>query len=173
MSTRAKFVLVIAGYAAAAALASIALAIRLATTQGADAQAMSGMYAFGDLSLFVAVFFVIALLPTGAALFFLRSYRPLWVALSIAAVAVAATGLSAAALYSAAHNADASPGVVSWGGVAPLRMLAAPLFALALALFAVLAPDRRPRIGLLAAAFCEATVTAYAALAWFGAFTSR
>jgi hypothetical protein len=40
-------------------------------TQGSIAQASSGMYAFGDLILFIGVFGVLALIPTGLAAYFL------------------------------------------------------------------------------------------------------
>jgi hypothetical protein len=63
---------VTAGYVAAFLMASAAVAIRVASTSGPDAQASSGMYAFGDALLFVAVCGVAALVPTGVALFFLR-----------------------------------------------------------------------------------------------------
>lgn len=56
------------GYIAAFLIASAAVGVRLANTSGPDAQASSGMYAFGDALLFVAVFGVAALVPTGAAL---------------------------------------------------------------------------------------------------------
>ncbi|HEY2324102.1 MAG TPA: hypothetical protein VGJ82_14690 [Thermoanaerobaculia bacterium] len=66
----AKAGIVIAGYIAAFAIASAAVAVRIASTDTAQASAASGMYAFGDLMLFVGVFGVLALLPTGAALLF-------------------------------------------------------------------------------------------------------
>jgi len=66
----AKAGMVLAGYVAAFVIASAAVAVHIATTDPAEASAASGMYAFGDLILFVAVFGVLALLPTGAALFF-------------------------------------------------------------------------------------------------------
>lgn len=65
-----KAAVVIAGYVVAFAIAWGAVALHMATTNQAEASAASGMYAFGDLLLFVAVFGVLALIPTGAALFF-------------------------------------------------------------------------------------------------------
>src|SRR6267142_196801 len=64
-----KVGVVAVGYLAALLVASAAVAIRLAHTSGPDAQASSGMYAFGDALLFVVVFGVAALVPSGAALF--------------------------------------------------------------------------------------------------------
>src|SRR5690349_25002744 len=87
-----------AGYLGAFLAASLAVAIRVANTSGSDAQASSGMYAFGDSYLFIAVFGLLALVPTGAALYFLRPYRALWTVLSTLALCVAITGVAAAAL---------------------------------------------------------------------------
>ena len=91
-----KVALVAGGYVAAFLMASAVVAIRVANTSGPDAQAASGMYAFGDAFLFVAVFGVAALVPTGAALFFLRPYRRFWIVLSALGLAVAVTGIAAA-----------------------------------------------------------------------------
>src|SRR5882762_1774130 len=87
------------GYVVAILLASAAVAIRVATTSGPDAQASSGMHAFGDALLFVAVFGISALVPTAVALVFLRPYRQFWTLLSVVGLAVAVTGVIAAALF--------------------------------------------------------------------------
>jgi len=94
-----KVAVVAGGYIAAFLMASAAVAIRVANTSGPDAQASSGMYAFGDALLFVAVFGVSALVPTGAALFFLRPYRHFWTVLSALGLAVASKGVTAAILF--------------------------------------------------------------------------
>lgn len=70
MKGYAKAGIVIAGYVAAFVIAAVAVKIHIATTDPVQASAASGMYAFGDLLLFAGVFGVLALLPTGAALFF-------------------------------------------------------------------------------------------------------
>ena len=62
--------LVIGGYLLACLIASGAVYAYQSLNQSA-AQASAGMYAFGDLILFVAIFGVLALLPTGLALYFL------------------------------------------------------------------------------------------------------
>jgi hypothetical protein len=72
MTTPWKIGLIALGYAAAIGAASMAVAIRMMAT-GQAAQAAGGMYAFGDLLLFVAVFGAIAALPTGVALYMLWS----------------------------------------------------------------------------------------------------
>jgi hypothetical protein len=75
MKPFAKAGLVAAGYIAAFAIASAVVAIYIAATDASDWQASSGMFAFGGSLLFVAVFGLAAVPATGAALFFLRSYR--------------------------------------------------------------------------------------------------
>jgi hypothetical protein len=56
MSNFVKCGVVLAGYVAAVLAAAAALEVRLLDTQGPDAQASAGMYAFGDAMLFLAVF---------------------------------------------------------------------------------------------------------------------
>src|SRR5262245_36080281 len=123
MRTAAKIGVVAGGYIAAAVLASVATALRIAGTNSADAQAASGMYAFGDTLLFVGVFGVAALLPTGAALYFLRSCRPFWLTLSALGLALAATGGAAAVLYALGRHAAASSPLAMWASLSVLRIL--------------------------------------------------
>ena len=85
MNGFSKFGLVLAGYVAAAPGSRCGIEIRLLNTQGPDADASAGMYAFGDAMLFLAVFGFAALFPTGLALCFLRTCRWFWTALSIVA----------------------------------------------------------------------------------------
>lgn len=71
MSTLAKVGLVIGGYVAVCLIASGVVYVWELISQGPIAQASSGMYAFGDLLLFIGVFGVLALIPTGLAVYFL------------------------------------------------------------------------------------------------------
>ncbi len=71
MRTLAKSALVIGGYLAACLIASGAVYVNGLFTQSAAAQASAGMVAFGDFILFLGVFGVLALLPTGLAFYFL------------------------------------------------------------------------------------------------------
>jgi hypothetical protein len=63
--------LVIGGYVVACLAASGAIYVYQLFTQDASAQASAGMYAFGDFILFVGAFGVLALFPTGLAVYFL------------------------------------------------------------------------------------------------------
>jgi len=71
MSRLAKFGLVIGGYVAACLVAYGAVYINDLFMDPAVLQASSGMSAFGDLILFVGVFGVLVLFPTGLMLYFL------------------------------------------------------------------------------------------------------
>ena len=71
-----KLGLVTGGYLVACLLASGSVYVYQLLTDNAVAQASSGMYAFGDLLLFLGVFGILALFPTWLALYFLiRSIR--------------------------------------------------------------------------------------------------
>src|SRR5262249_19513570 len=126
-----KVAVVALGYVAAFLVAAAAVAVRVATTSGPDAQASSGMYALGDAFLFLAVVSVVALAPTGAALFFLRPYPRFWAVLAVFGLGVAATGLAAAVLFTVGRHATSPSPLFEWAGVSVLRLLVAPLFALA------------------------------------------
>ncbi len=169
MSRFVKFSVVLAGYTAAALAAGAALEIRLLNTQGPDVDASAGMYAFGDVMLFLAVFAFAALFPTGLALYLLRACRWIWTALAIAAPAIAVTGALAAAIYvlAACQALPPQSPLMIWAGLAVLRMLAAPPLAAAFVLSALIAPNRTSRWSLLAAAAIEGAVAAYAFLHWF------
>jgi hypothetical protein len=63
--------LVIGGYVLACLVASVIVYVYQLLTQDAATQASAGMYAFGDLFLFIGVFGFLALFPTGLMLYFL------------------------------------------------------------------------------------------------------
>ena len=71
MSGLTKLGLVIGGYVVACLIASAVVYVWQLSTQNAAAQASAGMYAGGDFLLLIGVFGVLALFPTGLALFFL------------------------------------------------------------------------------------------------------
>ncbi len=139
-------------------------------TSGPDAQASSGMYAFGDSLLFVAVFGTIGLLPTGLAFVFLRPYRPFWLILSAIGALSAITALTALALFVMDRAATAPSAIGTWGPLAVLRILPAPLFAAAFLIAGVISPHRTSRWTLLAASCIELIVSAYAWFVWLSSF---
>jgi hypothetical protein len=159
--------LVAAGYIGALLVASAVVAIRVANTSGPEAQAASGMYAFGDAFLFIAVFGMLALFPTGAALYWLRAFRRFWVVVGVLALSVAITGAAAAILFAVGRHADASSSLGAWAMFSVLRILLAPILLPAWLVGAFFAPCRSPRIALLVAAALELLVVAFAVVVWF------
>lgn len=166
MKPSAKIALVAGGYLVALLVASAAVALRVAATGGPAAQASSGMYAFGDAVLFVAVFGGLALIPTGAALWFLRPYARFWRTIAVLGLAVAVTGLVAAVLFAVGRHTAPSP-LATAAAFAVLRILVAPLLALTFFVGVLFAPERRTRVAFFAATLMEATVSAYGGIVWF------
>jgi hypothetical protein len=167
MSRSIKIGVVVAGYVAAILIAMVTVWVRNLFIDPAVAMASSGMYAFGDALLFVAVFGLLGLVPKGAALYFLRPYRLFWAVSSTIAVATGVTGLAAAVIFMVGRTAiDPSP-LAAWAAFSVLRILIAPLLALTFLLSALISPFRWHRFALLAASLMELAVTAYAAVIWF------
>jgi hypothetical protein len=71
MNSLTKIALVAGSYLLACLATYGILFVNQALTQNAAAQASAGMSAFGDLLLFVGVFGILALFPTGLGLYFL------------------------------------------------------------------------------------------------------
>jgi hypothetical protein len=161
-----KVVLVVGGYAAAVLIALALVAIHRARTNTLEAQASSGMYAFGDSLLFVGVFGIAALVPTGAALFFLRPQRHFWTLLSALALAIAVTGVAAGILFVVGRTAAPSFLATS-AAFSVLRIVVAPVLALTFLVCALFSPHRSPRLALFAATAMEAAVSAYGGFVWF------
>jgi hypothetical protein len=147
---------VLAGYGAALVAAC---GVFILMTWNRTDQDSGGMQAFGDLMLFAGLFGLFALAPTALALFFLRPFERFWSALSIASLTFAATGPIAAFII---PRLDESNWMLVVAAFAPLRVLGAPLLGLGFLIFAVIAPNRRSRWAMLAAAAIEAVAGAYA-----------
>jgi hypothetical protein len=147
---------VLAGYVVAVLVAWVAVSVYVARSHRSDAEASGGMYAFGDSLLFLAVFGVVSVIPTGTALFFLRPYRRFWPVLSIVTLGLAATGCAAALVYIlAAWPSVAGPGLHAWSAFAVLRLLIAPLLIGFYVLAALFTPERPSRVMLATAAVLE------------------
>jgi hypothetical protein len=169
MKALAKFAVVLAGYAAAVLAANAAVAVRIAHTNGPDAQASAGMYAFGDGLVFIAVFGAVALVPTGLALWFLRPYRWFWAVLSVTALTIAATAVPAGALCVLERFlAIPRESVLEYlAALSFLRTIVSPPLAAAFVVAGLVAPSRASRWSLLAAAGIEGVVAVYSVLQWF------
>jgi hypothetical protein len=160
---------VLAGYAVAFLAATVAVWFRVLLTQGnPDVQASSGMHAFADFLLFLGVFGVGALLPTGLGLYFLRPFPRLWTAVSITALATACTSPAAVAVLVLTSPQPADhPAWVLASFVALLRMAGGPLLAAAYMIAALFAPTRRSRWLLVGATGIESVIGLLAFVHWF------
>ena len=168
MKLLTKVLLVWAGYAVAILAGCAAVYVRQLNTQGTDAQASAGMYAWGDAMLFGAVFGSVALFPTGLGLYFLRRLRVFWTILAIAALALAVTGpVCAVALELLRHVPNPPAFLQLFACFGICRAFAAPLLAPAFLLSACLAPARFPRWALLGATALEGATAAYSLVHWF------
>ncbi|MBK7972969.1 MAG: hypothetical protein IPK07_06695 [Deltaproteobacteria bacterium] len=159
----AKLALIVGGYVAAFAVASAVVAVRIALTRNApDAIASSGMYAGGDLLLFLGVFGAVALVPTGAALLSARAAPWFGPWLGGAAVATALSGTFAWLAYvQPLGRADPRGWLSIAGALAVLRLLGAPLVASGLAFAALAAPSRGSRRAVMMALAVEALLCLY------------
>lgn len=162
----AKLALVIGGLVAAAGVASVVVAIRVAATSGPEWQASSGMLAFGDAALFLGVFTLAAVPAVVAALVWLRPYPRFWEALSVASVLVVGSGVVADLTYAIPGAFGAHSFVAE---VAPLRILAAPLFAIGFALAALVSPARSVRRRFAGCLLIETATFAYVVAGWLAA----
>ena len=156
MRVLAKLGLVGAGYIGAVAIAWAVVAVHIAATQGPDRRDYAAMADFGDTLLFLGVFGLAAVIPTGAALFFLRPYRWFWRKLSIVAIVMAVTAAAAFVAVLVGRGASAGSAANAAAAVASLPILMAPMFGLAFFVSAVFAPSRNSRLSLLAATAAEA-----------------
>lgn len=147
MKAAGKAGIVFGGYAAAFLLAAGAVEVRLRmTANNPDVQASSGMYAFGDSVVFAFVFGIAALVPTAAALYFLRPVRRFWIMSSAGALAFAATGIAASVLFWATRSQPPGHSLLILAGVFSLeRIIVAPLFVAGFLVFAGSAPATGPR----------------------------
>jgi hypothetical protein len=153
MSPLAKIGVVVAGYVGAFALASAAVVVNDAAMDPVTQQ--SGMAAFGDSLLWLGVFGVCAVPPTGAALFFLRPHPRFWRVLCGIALFIAATGAIAVLGYFVGRTAAKDTALYYWSASSVLRLLLTPLFGLLFLLACVFAPGRAFRLGLLVATLAE------------------
>jgi len=158
--------IVIAGYVAAMLIANAAVNARF-LHQSADAQNSPGMYAWGDLILFLEVFGLGAIIPTGLALYFLRPIRIFWPLFSLAAVAFAVTGLGAFAATGLWNQQPSNSPLGLLAAIGGLREMLSPAAAVIFLLATFAAPGRRPRLILLVAILIEAPLGIYSFHQWF------
>jgi len=149
----AKVGVVCLGLAVAFLLACLAVFLRQLAIPGPDLQASSGMHAFGDLLFGIAVFGLLALIPIGLTLYWLRPVARFWSVLGGAAVLSALSGVLALAANMASRDSTSG-----WIFLTDARVGLMPLNALNLAACALFAPRIRVRWLLLAAAASDGAI---------------
>jgi hypothetical protein len=169
MKTSSKILLVVVGYVLAFVIATSVVNVYVAATNGPDRQTDSGMVAFGDSLLFLGVLAVAAVPATGTALFFLRPYLSFWRFLSVGALLIASSGAAALAATLLPVSADMGSSLGTWAAIAPLRLLLAPLLALAMVVCLLLAPTRDSKLALL----CASVIETLAFLLWVASLWFR
>lgn len=162
----AKVGIVVGGYVTAILLAFGVVSVYVHQTGGSDRTTYGAMYSFGDDLLFIAVFGVISIIPTGSALLFLRQSRSCWFALSLGALVVASTSLGAVVL-TAMPSQTLSASFTVWSMVAFPRLFVSPFLAVAFGLSALIAPKSRSRWYLFGAASTEGLGSVFGFLHWF------
>src|ERR1019366_6755584 len=146
MSNLTKVAVVLGGYAAALCGAYACVYVRQLHISECDARASPGMYAWGDLMLFVTAFSFAALVPTALGLYFLRPVPMFWTVFTVIALMVAATGPLGAGASALVQNLKIQKGPWEIAGMLGfLRAMGAPLLAMGFFTCAAFAPARRPR----------------------------
>jgi hypothetical protein len=166
MSRPLQVAVVVAGYGAAIAAAVAAAWMYNARVAALPYDTSGGMYAAGEGMYSLGAFLVVALVPTLLALWFLRGHEKFWNRVAVASLAFAVAGLLAVltplVTRSTGHVALALLGLL---GLA--QLLGMPLWSVAFALFAFLAPTREARHKLLFAVGIELVIGACALVHWF------
>ena len=169
LSTFTKAAIVIGGYATAFLFALFVVFLYMNATSGPDRQASAGMYDFGDMLLFLAIFGTVSTIPTALMLIFLRRNQIFWIMSSVIALSIASTGITAIALSTLMRRGVAlSEGLKMWAALEFPRAFVSPFLATAFGLSALIAPTARFRWLLLVAAFIEMIGSIYGFFHWFG-----
>jgi hypothetical protein len=159
-----KIGIVIAGYIIALIVAFVAVYIRELATQGTDAQASQGMFAFGETILFLVVLGVLALVPTALAFYFLRPLEKLWTGFAVLCLVFSIMGwivLLANRLMEATVGYTSNPFAAFLSLAAVLSIFGTPVFAVCFLILAIIAPSGRSRFLLLISAGCQILAALY------------
>lgn len=166
MSRAKKIGLVFGGYLLAMLVSSLAVWAYEVRVAALPYDTSGGMYAGGSMLTGLGVFLAAALVPTLAALWFLRARPMIWQGIALACFLFAAAGLAVVLLPLFARWEPANLfGVflaLLWLG----QLLGVPLWLAAFALFAFLAPTHSARRLLLAAVGLELAIGVCAAIHW-------
>ena len=142
MSVRAQVAVVVVGYGIAVAAGVLAGRVYDASVSALPYDTSGGMYAGGEAITSLGTFLIVSLVPTLLALWFLRHNEKLWNAIAVASIAFAAAGLAAVLMPLVTRPAGASVGLALLALLGLVQLLGVPLWSLAFAGFAFLAPTR-------------------------------
>jgi hypothetical protein len=166
MGRVAKWSIVIGGYVAAVVAAGVAGWLYNEHLETLPYDTSGGMYAGGEMLNSLAVFLVVALVPTLLGLWFVRGHAKFWNAVGVLSVGFAAVGL--VAVFAATRGAitqNLALVLLSIFGLA--QLLGVPFWLFAFVLFAFLAPTRLARRLMIAAIALELVIGVLAFLHWF------
>jgi len=162
-----QIALVVAGYGAALGAAIVAAHLYNAWVAALPYDTSGGMYAAGEAMSSLGAFLVVAVVPTLLALWFIRGNEKAWNGIAIASLAFAAFGLIAV-LSTFVNRSPKHVALALLGLFSLVQLLGMPLWSMAFALFALLAPTRETRRKLLYALGIELVIGVFALVHWFG-----
>ncbi len=167
MARLAKVGIVVGGYVAAVIAAVIAAQLYNARMAAMPYDTSGGMYAGGEAITSLAVFLMVALVPTLLALWFLRGNERFWNTVAVASLVFAVVGFVAVLSPMVLQNATRSIAGLIMELVRVSHLLGAPFWFVAFVLFAFLAPSRLARRTLVAAIGVEFVTGVCVAVHWF------
>ncbi len=167
MSRSAKIVAICAGHLASLAAACAAGWAYNARVSALPYDTSGGMYAGGEALTALAAFAALALPTTLVALLFLRSQERFWHGVAVLSLAFASAGLLAVLSPLVIPGVEGHPVLWPLGLLWLAQLLGVPLWTVAFALLAVIAPTWRTRRLLLAATGIELVIAVCAAIHWF------
>lgn len=167
MSGAKKVTIVLGGYVAAIAAAAAAAWLYNWHTSRLPYDTSGGMYAAGEAMTSVAVFLVVALVPTVLALWYLRGNTQFWNVVGWGSLLFAGVSLLSVLIVMVYPAVTRSLVLAALNLLALSQLLGVPFWFASFVLFAFLAPDRRSRRLLQGAVAIELVIGVCAALHWF------
>jgi hypothetical protein len=168
LPTLPKLGLVFGGYVAALLGALGIVWIYVIQTSGPVRDASPGMYGWGDMLFFLALFGAFSIVPTAFAFSLARRSSVFWTVCSVAGLLIAATGLVLVVLDAVYSRQPAlGPWLVLVLALGVIRIFSSPFVAATFALAALVAPGARFKWLLGAAFVMECATSAYGFFRWF------
>jgi hypothetical protein len=158
MNRWGKLGIVVAGYVLAMVASTVTVMLYDRRFTAADNQQMGGMIAGGEMMLGFAVFMMVALVPTGLGVWFVRRNRTFWSLFTTTALAFAIIGLAAVLTPLFTGPEMRSPVLTLVGLLSIVQMFGSPLWIGGFGLFALLAPERDLRTRLLVGLAIEVVI---------------